>query len=69
VDCCLETVVALDELPKHPHIAARGQVKVTGGPEPLVETLLGLRVDGVSPRERTPLVHGDTASALARWRK
>ena len=29
VDCCLETVADLAEIPDHPHIAARGQVKVT----------------------------------------
>ena len=50
----LETVADLAEIPGHPHIAARGQVKVTSGPEPLVETFLGLRVDRAPPRERTP---------------
>ena len=69
VDCCLETVADLAEIPDHPHIAARGQVKVTSGPEPLVETFLGLRVDGAPPRERAPLVQGDAASTLTRWQK
>jgi alpha-methylacyl-CoA racemase len=69
VDCCLETVADLAELPDHPHIAARGQVKVTDGPEPLVESLLGLRIDGAPPRDRAPLAHGDAATALTRWRK
>jgi alpha-methylacyl-CoA racemase len=67
VDCCLEAVVELADVPDHPHIAARGQVKISGDDEPLVETLLGLRVDGALPRERSPLVHGDAASTLARW--
>jgi alpha-methylacyl-CoA racemase len=69
VDCCLETVADLAEIPDHPHIAARDQVKVTDGPEPLVETFLGLRVDGASPRERTPLIHANAATALTRWQK
>ena len=56
------------DVPDHPHIAARGQVKVSGNDEPLVETLLGLRVDGAPPRERSPLAHGDANSTLARWR-
>jgi alpha-methylacyl-CoA racemase len=68
VDCCLETVAQLADVPDHPHIAARGQVKVTGGPEPMVETFLGLRVDGAPPRERPPLVHGGAESVLSRWR-
>jgi len=68
-DCCLETVAELADIPDHPHIAARGQVKVTDGPEPLVETFLGLRVDGAPPRERTPLVHSDAATALAGWQR
>jgi crotonobetainyl-CoA:carnitine CoA-transferase CaiB-like acyl-CoA transferase len=67
VDCCLETVTDLTDVPDHPDIAARGQVKVSGDAEPLVETLLGLRVDGAPPRERSPLVHADAASTLARW--
>jgi alpha-methylacyl-CoA racemase len=68
VDCCLETVADLAGVPDHPPIAARGQVKVSDGPEPLVETLLGLRVDGAPPRERVPLVQSDAASTLTRWR-
>ena len=69
VDCCLEAVADLAEIPEHPHIAARGQVKVTSGPEPLVETFLGLRVDDAPPRERRPLVHKNAAAALAYWQK
>jgi len=67
VDCCLETVAELAEVPDHPHIVARGQVKVGSGPEPLVETLLGLRIDDEPPRERASVVQGDAASILARW--
>ena len=68
VDCCLETVADLVDVPDHPHIAARGQVKVSSDPEPLVETFLGLRVDGTPPRQRVPLVQGEAASILTRWR-
>jgi crotonobetainyl-CoA:carnitine CoA-transferase CaiB-like acyl-CoA transferase len=67
VDCCFEAVPELTEVPAHPHIAARGQVRVTPGPEPLVETLMGLRVDGAPPPARAPLRESDAAAVLAGW--
>ncbi|QCG98171.1 CoA transferase [Azospirillum sp. TSA2s] len=67
VDCCFEAVPELTEVPAHPHIAARGQVRVTPGPEPLVETLMGLRVDGAPPPERAPVQESDAAAVLAGW--
>jgi len=67
VDCCFEALPAVAEIVDHPHVAARGQVRVTPGPEPLVETLMGLRVDGGSPPQRAPWRESDAAAVLATW--
>ena len=68
VDCCFEALPTLDEVADHPHVAARGQVRRRGTePEPLVETLMGLRVDGGPPPDRAPLREGVTADVLAAW--
>ncbi|KAA0597026.1 crotonobetainyl-CoA:carnitine CoA-transferase CaiB-like acyl-CoA transferase [Azospirillum lipoferum] len=67
VDCCFEAVPELAEVHAHPHITARGQVRVTPGPEPLVETLMGLRVDGAPPPERAPVQESDATAVLAGW--
>jgi hypothetical protein len=61
-------VPELAEVHAHQHIAARGQVRVTPGPEPLVETLMGLRVDGAPPPERAPVQESDAAAVLAGWK-
>lgn len=66
-DCCFEAVPEIAEVPAHPHIAARGQVVTHPGPEPLVESLLSLRVDGGPPPARRPLVEIDAEAALAAW--
>ncbi len=66
-DCCFEEVVRFEDLPDHPQVAARGQIVRHDGPDPLVEALLGLRVDGAPPPRRTPLVEIDPATALAAW--
>jgi crotonobetainyl-CoA:carnitine CoA-transferase CaiB-like acyl-CoA transferase len=66
-DCCFEALPELGELAAHPHVAARGQVVAHGGPEPLVETLLGLRVDGGPPPARRPLTDADAQAVLAAW--
>ncbi|KAA0676704.1 CaiB/BaiF CoA-transferase family protein [Roseomonas genomospecies 6] len=67
VDCCFEALPTLTEMPDHPHIAARRQIRITTGPEPLVETLMGLRVDGGTPPERTPLRESTAAAVLSAW--
>jgi crotonobetainyl-CoA:carnitine CoA-transferase CaiB-like acyl-CoA transferase len=67
VDCCFEAVVDFTELPAHPQVAARGQVVSHPGSEPLVEALLGLRMDGGSPPSRTPLAEIEPAAALSAW--
>ncbi|WP_448207676.1 CaiB/BaiF CoA transferase family protein [Azospirillum sp. sgz302134] len=67
VDCCFEALPTLDEVADHPQVAARGQVRRVPGPEPLLETLLGLRVDGGTPPERTPFREASVADVLAAW--
>lgn len=67
-DCCFEALPDLSEVAAHPHVAARGQVVVVQeGPEPLVETLQGVRVDGGPPPSRRPLVEETLEDVLARW--
>jgi crotonobetainyl-CoA:carnitine CoA-transferase CaiB-like acyl-CoA transferase len=67
VDCCFEAVEPFEALPDHPQVAARGQIVRHHGPEPLVEALLGLRIDGTPPPRRTPLIEVDAATAEAIW--
>ncbi|HYD30116.1 MAG TPA: CaiB/BaiF CoA-transferase family protein, partial [Azospirillaceae bacterium] len=67
-DCCFEPLPTFAELPTHPHVAARGQVRaVPGANPPLVETLLGLRVDGGPPPDRAPLRQMAADAVLAEW--
>ena len=66
-DCCFEALPDLGEVAMHPHVATRGQVVAHGGPEPLVETLLGLRVDGGPPPARRPLTDAKADAVLAAW--
>lgn len=66
-DCCFEALLEMDEVAAHPHIAARGQVVVHDGPEPLVETLQGVRVDGGPPPARRPLAEARVEDVLKAW--
>ncbi|HYG88662.1 MAG TPA: CoA transferase [Azospirillum sp.] len=66
-DCCFEALLNRSEVAAHPHVAARAQVATHGGPEPLVETLLGLRVDGGPPPARRPMVEADADDVLKAW--
>ncbi len=59
VDCCVEPVLAPDELADHPQIAARGQVVTIPGDDgapSVVHTLQGLRIDDGGPPPRRPPV-------------
>ncbi|CAK0750133.1 alpha-methylacyl-CoA racemase [uncultured Gammaproteobacteria bacterium] len=67
VDCCFEAILDPGEVINHPHVVARGQVVHHGGAEPLVETLLGLRVDGGTPPHRKPVREAEAAEVLAGW--
>lgn len=67
VDCCFEAVPELAALAQHPHIQARGQVVEHPGEEPLLETRLGLRLNGGAPPARMPLREADWREVLADW--
>jgi crotonobetainyl-CoA:carnitine CoA-transferase CaiB-like acyl-CoA transferase len=67
-DCCFEAVASFEELPAHPQVAARDQIVRHDGAEPLVEALLGLRLDGAPPPRRAPLVELEPEAAAALWR-
>ena len=66
-DCCFEAVEPFETLPDHPQVAAREQIVRHDGPEPLVEALLGMRIDGAPPARRAALREVDEATALALW--
>ncbi|CAK0762269.1 alpha-methylacyl-CoA racemase [Azospirillaceae bacterium] len=68
VDCCFEALLNPEEVSNHPHIAVRKQITQRGeGAQILVETLLGLRVNGDCPPTRRPLIEDDAACVLADW--
>lgn len=66
VDCCVEPVLHPADMPGHPHLEARGQLRSRGG---LVEVLFGLHVDGEPPPDREPVREATTADTLAAWAK
>jgi len=67
VDCCFEPVVEPGELAHHPQVQARAQLVTHPGTAPLVETLLGLRVDGAAPPQRTPVAELSLEQAVTFW--
>ncbi|SME87861.1 Crotonobetainyl-CoA:carnitine CoA-transferase CaiB [Tistlia consotensis] len=72
LDCCFEPVPELAEVPDHPQVAARGQIRRRGqepGEGPRVESLLGAWIDGSPPPDRAPLRELEPAAALAAWRR
>jgi alpha-methylacyl-CoA racemase len=62
VDCCVEPVAEPAEIPDHPQVRARGQVRRRDG---LVEVLFGLRVDGAPPAGREPVEEATADRLLA----
>ncbi len=67
VDCCFQSVLEPVEVPADPHIAARGMVVETPGPDPRLEVLFPALFDGRGPRPRRALVEGDGAAVVAAW--
>jgi crotonobetainyl-CoA:carnitine CoA-transferase CaiB-like acyl-CoA transferase len=65
VDCCVEPVLDPTEVPDHPHVRERGQIRARDG---LVEALFGLRVDGGPPALRAPVRDVEVAEIMAAWR-
>jgi len=66
VDCCVEPLWTLDELPDHPHVVARGLVR-TGGPPARAEVALPMIVDGAPPPPRAPIRFAAAEAVLAAW--
>jgi crotonobetainyl-CoA:carnitine CoA-transferase CaiB-like acyl-CoA transferase len=64
VDCCFGLVVAPDDVPAHPQIAARGMVARHGD---TVEALFPAHVDGKPPAPRGALAMSSAADVIARW--
>lgn len=67
VDNCFEPVRSFAELPRHPHIVARGLLRTSGGPEPIVEVLYPAWVDGAPPAHRPPVRFTNVVDVLASW--
>lgn len=64
VDCCVEPVLHPSEMPGHPHLEARGQIRRRDG---LVETLFGMHLDGEPPSVRPPVREAGVEDILAAW--
>jgi len=63
-DCCYQAVVTLDEVPTHPHTAARGMLDQTGA---YTDVLFPAWVDGAPPPRRGPVTEPPLEDVLARW--
>lgn len=64
-DCCYHAVLTLDEVPDHPHIAARGLVNRQGR---WTDVLFPAWVDNAPPRPRRPVLEVPVEEVLSRWR-
>lgn len=64
VDCCVEPVLHPAEMPGHPHLEARGQLRRRDG---LVEVLFGMHLDGEPPAGRDPVREAGAEDILAAW--
>ncbi len=67
VDCCYEPVHHLEDMPDHPHVAARQMVRRHDGPDPFYEVLFPGWIDGEPPPERTPIRFTEARSVIAGW--
>jgi len=67
-DCCFHPVVALEDLPSHPQIAARRLVNQVSREPALIETLFPAWVDGEPPLPRQPVRWAAASDVLARWK-
>lgn len=67
VDCCFESVLDLDRVPDHGQIAARGLVRRSAGPAPLVEVLFPAFLDGAPPSARAPVREAPALEILSVW--
>ena len=67
VDCCFETVLEPREVPDHGQVAARGLVRRSGGPDPLVEVLFPAFLDAAPARPRPSPREATAEGILLRW--
>lgn len=71
LDCCFEPVPELADVPDHPQVAARRQLRRRGGASagegPRIESLLGAWIDGQPPPERRALREVAPQEALNAW--
>lgn len=67
LDCCFEPVAELDEVPEHPQVVARGQLRRRSAGGAGVESLLAAWIDGRPPPERDPVRELEPAEALTVW--
>lgn len=63
-DCCYQAVLTLDEVPDHPHVAARGMVDRGGR---YTDVLFPAWVNDTPPSPRRPVVEVAVEEVLARW--
>ncbi len=67
VDCCFQAVLEPSEVVDDPHVRARGLVRQTAGPDPLLQVLYPARFDGAEPVDRQPLKEADAGTVLRTW--
>jgi alpha-methylacyl-CoA racemase len=67
VDACVTPVLALEEVPRHPHLAARGTLIESGGVPQAAPAPRFSRTGTATPRT-PPTSVVDTASVLSQWR-
>ena len=67
VDCCFQPVLEPLEVPRDPHLAARGLIRETGGPEARLEVGFPALIDGQAPAPRAPLVERTADEVAAAW--
>ena len=68
VDCCFQPVLEPAEVIADPQIRARGLLRQSAGPDPLVEVLFPALIDGVRPRARPAVQELTPEEALRAWR-
>jgi crotonobetainyl-CoA:carnitine CoA-transferase CaiB-like acyl-CoA transferase len=64
-NCCYHAVLTLDEVPDHPHVAARGMIDRSGR---YTDVLFPAWVDDAPPSPRRPVIEVTVEEVLARWR-
>ncbi len=66
-DCCFETVLDTDGVPDHGQIAARGLVRRSSGPDPLVAVLFPAFLNDAPAHPRPSLRETAAEAVLSLW--